>query len=171
MGSKSVQHKLSRVRPPRVHITTDVETGDAIELKELPFVVGVMGDFSGQPDERDLRDRKFTEINPGNFDKVLEAMRPRLQGLRVANKLQPENPKADNLSVNLTFKTMEDFEPQKVAEQVPALKDLLDLRGKLSNLKSSLQGNMKFEKLLQQAIDDTGKTDLLANEIGVKDQK
>ncbi len=168
MASKSIQQKLGRVRPPRVHITTDVETGDAIELKELPFVVGVMGDFSGQQDERDLRDRKFVEINPDNFDAVLEAMRPKLAGLRVANKLVPEGQKGPDLSVDLTFKKLEDFEPQNVAQQVPALKELLDLRTKLSNLKSSLQGNLKFEELLQQAIEDTEKRGRLAREIGIK---
>ena len=80
MAKQSTQHKLDRVRPPRVHVTYDVEVGDAIELKELPFVMGVLGDFTGQPTEPlpRLRDRKFVEVNPDNFDSVLEGMKPHL---------------------------------------------------------------------------------------------
>src|ERR1019366_9026619 len=116
--AKSLQQKLTRVRPPRVHITTDVETGDAIEMKELPFVVGVLGDFSGQPVEAlpGVRDRKFVEINPDNFDTVLESMKPHL-ALTVENKLQPEKADGGKLKLDLTFKSLDDFEPQRIAEQ------------------------------------------------------
>src|SRR6202142_4274755 len=126
MAKASTQHKLDRVRPPRVHVTYDVEVGDAIELKELPFVMGVLGDFTGQPTEPlpRLRDRKFVEVNPDNFDSVLEGMKPHLS-FAVENKLSDE-PDAANLKVNLNFKSMEDFEPENVARQVPALKQLLD---------------------------------------------
>lgn len=166
MPPKSLQHKLTRVRPPRVHITTDVETGAAIEMVELPFVVGVVGDFSGQPAVplASVRDRKFVEITPDNFDTVLKAMNPRLS-LTVQNKLVRDDPKAARLKVDLTFESLEDFEPHRIAEQVPALKQLVDLRTKLSNLKSSLQGNIKFEELLQEAVQNTEKRGQLATEI------
>src|SRR5712692_8941131 len=91
MARASTQHKLDRVRPPRVQVTYDVEIGDAIEMKELPFVMGVLGDFTGQPTEplARLRDRKFTEVNPDNFDSVLEGMKPHLS-FSVENKLSEE---------------------------------------------------------------------------------
>jgi type VI secretion system protein ImpB len=164
--AKSLQQKLTRVRPPRVHITTDVETGDAIEMKELPFVVGVLGDFSGQPVEAlpGVRDRKFVEINPDNFDTVLESMKPHL-ALAVENKLQPDKPDAGKLKLDLNFKSLEDFEPQRVAEQVPALKELLDLRTKLGNLKASFQGNPNFEEQLDEIVRSTEKRAQLAGEI------
>src|SRR5688572_24456282 len=109
MAKASTQHKLDRVRPPRVHITYDVEIGDAIELKELPFVLGVLGDFTGQPEQPlpRLRDRKFVEANPDNFDQVLEAMKPHLT-FSVENKLS-EDAEAPNLKVDLRFKNMDDF--------------------------------------------------------------
>ncbi|MCK7512008.1 MAG: type VI secretion system contractile sheath small subunit [Desulfobacterales bacterium] len=85
---ESLQHTLDRVRAPRVQITYDVEIGDSIEMKEIPFVVGVLGDFSGKPDEPlpKLKDRKFIEIDRDNFNKVLEGMKPRV-AYRVDNKL------------------------------------------------------------------------------------
>jgi len=115
MAKQSTQHKLDRVRPPRVHVTYDVEIGDAIELKELPFVMGVLGDFTGQPIDPlpRLRDRKFTEVNPDNFDSVLEGMKPHL-AFSVENKLS-EDSNAPQLKVDLHFKSMDDFEPENVA--------------------------------------------------------
>src|SRR3954451_14238868 len=135
MAKPSTQHKLDRVRPPRVQITYDVETGGAIELKELPFVVGVLGDFTGQPEQplAKLKERKFVEVNPDNFDSVLEGMKPHL-AFSVENKLS-DVPDAPNLKVNLQFTKMEDFEPQNVALQVTPLKELLDLRTRLSDLR------------------------------------
>src|SRR6202008_2922738 len=124
MAKPSTQHKLARVRPPRVQITYDVETGGAIEIKELPFVVGVLGDFTGQPEQplAKLKERKFVEVNPDNFDSVLEGMKPHLS-FAVENKLS-EEPDAPNLKVDLRFKNMEDFEPENVARQVKPLKEL-----------------------------------------------
>ncbi len=163
--AQSLQKKLTRVRPPRVHITTDVETGDAIEMKELPFVVGVLGDFSGQPSEPlpALRDRKFVEVNPDNFDTVLKSMKPRL-ALTVENKLT-SSPDGGKLKIDLAFEKLEDFEPQRVAENVPALKELLDLRTKLSDLKGTFQGNPTWEDELDRIIRDTEARGKLASEI------
>ena len=165
MARESTQHKLDRVRSPRVHITYDVETGGAIQLKELPFVVGVLGDFTGQPTEPlpRLKERKFVEVNPDNFDSVLEGMKPHL-AFSVENKLSDESD-APNLKINLNFKSMDDFEPENVARQVPPLKQLLDLRQRLSDLRGSLQGNDKLEELLLDAVGNTEKLDKLKGEI------
>jgi type VI secretion system protein ImpB len=165
MARESTQHKLDRVRSPRVHITYDVETGGAIELKELPFVVGVVGDFTGQPTEPlpKLKERKFIEVNPDNFDSVLEGMKPHLS-FSVENKLSDE-PDAPNLKIDLNFKSMDDFEPENVARQVKPLKELLDLRQRLADLRGSLQGNDKLEELLLEAVGNTEKLDKLKNEI------
>jgi type VI secretion system protein ImpB len=166
MARASTQHKLDRVRPPRVHVTYDVEIGDAIELKELPFVMGVLGDFTGQPETPlpRLRDRKFTEVNPDNFDSVLEGMKPHLS-FSVENKLS-EDSNAPNLKVDLHFKSLEDFEPEQVAKQVKPLRELLELRTKLSDLRGSLQGNDKLEELLLDAVGNTEKLSKLKGELG-----
>src|SRR5215510_15532907 len=166
MARESTQHKLDRVRSPRVHITYDVEVGGAIELKELPFVIGVLGDFTGQPEQPlpKLKERKFVEVNPDNFDSVLEGMKPHLS-FSVENKLS-EDPEAANLKVDLRFKSMEDFEPEKVARQVKPLKELLDLRTRLSDLRGSLQGNDKLEELLLDAVGDKNKLDKLKKALG-----
>jgi type VI secretion system protein ImpB len=170
MASKSTQHKLDRVRPPRVHVTYDVEVGDAIEMKELPFVMGVLGDFTGQPEQPlpRLRDRKFVEVNPDNFDSVLEGMKPHLS-FSVENKLA-EDSNAPNLKVDLHFKSMDDFEPEQVARQVKPLRELLELRTRLSDLRGSLQGNDKLEELLLDAVGNTEKLDKLRGEVGSKSE-
>lgn len=165
MARESAQHKLDRVRPPRVHITYDVEVGDAIEIKELPFVLGVLGDFTGMPEQAlpRLRDRKFVEIGPDNFDKVLAAMNPHL-AFQVENKLS-EDPDAGQLRVNLNFKSLEDFEPENVAKQVKPLKELLDLRTKLADLRGSLMGNDKLEEMLLGTVADADKLTKLRGEL------
>jgi type VI secretion system protein ImpB len=165
MGRDSTQHKLDKVRPPRVQITYDVQVGDAIELKELPFVMGVLGDFTGHPTDPlpKLKERKFVEIDPDNFDKVLEAMKPHLN-LSVKNMLSDE-PDAANLKLDLTFKSMDDFEPGNIAKQVPPLKELLDLRTRLSDLRGSLQGNEKLEEQLLDAVSSTEKLNKLKDEL------
>jgi type VI secretion system protein ImpB len=165
MARESTQHKLDRVRAPRVQITYDVEVGGAIELKELPFVVGVLGDFTGQPEQPlpKLKDRKFVEINPDNFDTVLEGMKPHLN-FSVENKLSDESD-APNLKVDLHFKSMDDFEPENVARQIKPLKELLDLRTRLSDLRGSLQGNDKLEEALLEAVGNTEKLDQLKKEM------
>jgi type VI secretion system protein ImpB len=171
MARQSAQHKLDRVRPPRVQITYDIEVGGAIEVKELPFVAGVLGDFTGQPEQPlpRLKDRKFVEVNPDNFDSVLEGMKPHLS-YAVENKLS-EDPNAPQLKVDLRFRKMEDFEPANVAKQVKPLKELLDLRTKLSDLRGSLQGNDKLEELLLDAVGNTEKLKKLKGEIGDGEKK
>ncbi len=168
MARESTQQQLGRVRPPRVHITYDVETGGAIEMKELPFVMGVLGDFSGQPSEplARLKDRKFVEVTPDNFDDVLASMKPHL-AFTVENKLS-EDPDAGKLGVDLNFRSLDDFSPDAVAKQVPALKELLDLRTKLADLRGSLQGNDKLDEILQATIADADKMAKLKAEIGTE---
>ena len=165
MAKDSTQHKLDRVRPPRVQITYDVEVGDAIEIKELPFVMGVLGDFTGQPTEplAKLKDRKFVEVTPDNFDTVIENMKPHL-AFSVDNKLSDEAD-AGQLKVDLNFKSLQDFEPEQVARQVKPLRELLELRTRLSDLRGSLQGNDKLEELLQDAITNTEKLGKLKEEV------
>jgi type VI secretion system protein ImpB len=169
MARQSTQHKIDRVRPPRVQITYDVEVGDAIEIKELPFVMGVMGDFTGQPTEplARLKDRKFVEVNPDNFDSVLANMKPHL-AFSVENKLS-EDPYAGNLKVNLDFKSMDDFSPENVARQVGPLRELLELRDRLRDLRGNMQGNDKLEELLREAVTDKDKLAKLRTEMGVKE--
>ena len=167
MARESTQHKLDRVRSPRVQITYDVEIGDAIELKELPFVLGVLGDFTGQPEEplARLKDRKFIEVNPDNFDQVLESMKPHL-AFSVENKLS-EDPNAGNLKVDLHFKTLDDFAPENVARQVKPLRELLELRSRMQDLRGNLQGNDKLEELLRSTVGDKDKMEQLRKEMGM----
>jgi type VI secretion system protein ImpB len=169
MARQSTQHKLDRVRAPRVQLTYDVEVGDAIEVKELPFVMGVLGDFTGQPVDPlpRLKDRKFVEINPDNFDTVLESMKPHL-AYSVENKLS-EDPNAGNIKVDLHFKSLDDFSPDNVARQVKPLRELLELRDRLSDLRGSMQGNDKLEEMLRDAVTDKDKLAKLRTELGLKE--
>lgn len=162
---ESVHGKLNRVRKPRVHITYEVETEGAQVVKELPFVVGVMGDFSGNPTEalKPLKDRKFVNIDRDNFDDVLSRSAPRL-AFRVDNKLTNEN---SQLAVELNFKNMDDFSPAKIAEQVGPLKELLEMRQRLSQLLNKMEGNDKLEQLLSDVLGSTEKAAALAKEMGV----
>jgi type VI secretion system protein ImpB len=143
-----------------------VEVGGAIEIKELPFVMGVLGDFTGSPTEPlpKLKDRKFVEIDPDNFDTVLAAMKPHL-AFAVDNKLS-DDPNAGQLRVDLNFKSMDDFEPANIVKQVPPLKELLDLRTRLGDLRGSLQGNDKLEESLLNAVSNTELMEKLKGEMG-----
>jgi type VI secretion system protein ImpB len=167
MAKQSTQHKLDRVRPPRVQITYDVEVGGAIEMKELPFVMGVLGDFTGQPTEplARVKDRKFVDVNPDNFDSVLANMKPHLN-YSVENKLS-EDPDAPKLRVDLNFKSMDDFSPENVARQVGPLRELLELRDRLADLRGSMQGNDKLEELLRESVSDKDKLAKLRGEMGM----
>ncbi|MDT8272875.1 MAG: type VI secretion system contractile sheath small subunit [Desulfomonilia bacterium] len=166
---ESLQHTLDRVRAPRVQITYDVEIGDAIETKEIPFVVGVLGDFSGNPDQPlpKLKDRKFVEIDRDNFNKVLEGMKPRL-AYRVDNKLTDDDTK---LAVELRFRSLDDFHPERVAQQVEPVRKLVETRKKLSDLLGKLDGNDKLEELLQDVISSTESIEKLVKETGVEQTK
>jgi type VI secretion system protein ImpB len=163
--AESVHKKLGRVRAPRVNITYDVETGGAIEMKELPFVMGVLGDFTGHAEEgrARLKDRSFVEVNPDNFDEVLARMKPHLT-LSVENMLS-EDPEAGKLGVDLHFKSMDDFSPERVAQQVPALQKLLDLRSQLADLRGSLQTNEALEEILQESVGDEDRLSKLKTEL------
>ncbi len=169
MGSESGQKKVGRVNRPRVHIIYEVETGGAPEKIELPFVVGVMSDLSGMPKEAlpNLKDRKFTNISHENFNDVLAKAAPRLS-YRVDNKLTDDGSK---MNVELNFKKFEDFEPAKVAEQVPALKELMDMRHKLAQLKANLSGNDKLESMLNDIISNTQQASALAQALDTEAPK
>lgn len=171
MARESTQKKLERVRPPRVQVSYDLEIGDAIELKELPFVMGVLADLSGQPKEAlpRLKDRRFVEITPDNFDGVLDSMKPHL-AFSVENKLSDDR-EAGQLKIDLNFKSMEDFEPENVAKQVKPLRELLELRTRLSDLRGSLQTNEKLDELLLDAVSNTDKLNKLKGELGMESTK
>ncbi|HRH43027.1 MAG TPA: type VI secretion system contractile sheath small subunit [Pyrinomonadaceae bacterium] len=162
---ESLQHKLERVRPPRVNITYDVEVGGAIELKELPFVVGVLGDFVGKPEEPlpVLKNRKFVEIDPDNFNQVMAGMKPRL-AYSVDNKLQDDGSK---VGVELKFNSIEDFEPDNIVQQVEPLRKLVEARQKLSDLRSKMDGNDKLESMLEDIINNTDKQKQLSDTLGL----
>ena len=157
MAKESTQKKLERVRPPRVQISYDVETGGAIEMKELPFVMGILGDFTGQPVEplAKLKERKFVDITLDNFDEVLSSMKPHLT-LGVENKLS-DDPNAGKLAVDLKFESLDDFSPDAVARQIKPLKELLDLRTKLADLRGALGTNEKLDSVLADTLGDEEK--------------
>ena len=150
---ESVQKRLQKIRPPRVQLTYDVEVGDAIEVKELPFVVGVLGDFAGQSKQEQgkVRDRKFVNIDMDNFDDVMEGMAPRA-AFRVKNRLTSDG---GELGVDLEFKRFEDFRPESVVQQVEPLRKLQEARSKLADLRNKLAGNEKLEDLLNDVLAST----------------
>ena len=164
--SESLQHKLDRVRRPRVQITYDVETNGAMQKIELPFVVGVLADLSGKPKEalRPMKDRKVVAIDRDNFNDVLAKATPRV-AMKVDNKLTGEDTK---LAVELNFKHLDDFEPARVDEQVPALRELLEMRQKLTQLLSKMEGNDKLEALLADVLSNTEKAQALAKQLGIE---
>jgi type VI secretion system protein ImpB len=173
----SVHDKLNRVRKPRVHITYEVDTGDATEKKELPFLMGVVGDFTGTPLVRnangevtsapmkDLRDRRFNDINRDNFDKVLSSMTPGVQ-LEVENTLKGEG----KMKVNLAFQSMKDFDPAQVAQQIPALKKLLEVREQLNELKTKVDVSTKLESTLEEVLKNADNVKAMASELGLNDE-
>jgi len=168
MPRESLQHKLDRVRPPRVHITYDVEIGDAIVMKELPFVVGVLADLAGKPDEPllPLRDRKFVDIDRDNFNEVLKGAKPRL-AFRVDNKLTDDDTK---LGVELRFTNMDDFEPERIVQQVEPLRKLLEIRRELKGLLAKTDGNDRLNEQLQEIISNTELLQRLRQEAGLGTQ-
>ena len=171
MAKESVHKKLERVRPPRVNITYEVETGGAIEVKELPFVMGVLGDFVGQPTEElpKLKDRQFVEVSLDNFDDVLGSMRPHL-AFTVDNKLS-DDPNAGKIGVDLTFESLDDFSPDRVSQRVDPLRKLLELRGQLSDLRGKIQSNERLDDILQATLADDEKRKKLKAELDAEGAK
>lgn len=152
--NESVQKRLQKIRPPRVQMTYDVEIGDAIENKELPFVMGVVGDFGGnsEVEQKRLKERKFVNIDRDNFDEVLKGVEPRAT-FRVANEVSGEG----QFGVDLKFKAMSDFRPEAIVQQVEPLRQLLEARNKLADLRNKLAGNDKLEDLLNDVLSSTEK--------------
>jgi type VI secretion system protein ImpB len=163
--AESIHEKLKRVRKPRVHITYEVETEGAEILRELPFVVGIMGDFSGDPTEplRPLAERKFIQIDRDNFNEVMARMTPGLN-IRVDNKLADDG---SQMAVALKFNSIEDFEPGRVADQVPALRSLLETRNKLRDLMSKVDRSEQLESLLEQILKNENELKSLSGELGL----
>jgi len=168
----SIQEKLQRVRKPRVHIKYEVETEGAMVEKELPFVVGVMGDFSGDPtkDLGSLSDRRFIQIDRDNFDEVMRRMAPGLK-FRVDNKLSEGEGEGDQIAVNLEFNSMDDFEPASVVRQVEPLRRLQEKRDKLRDLLAKADGSEELEGLLERVLQNDEELKALAAELGVEGGK
>jgi type VI secretion system protein ImpB len=167
--SASIHDKLNRVRKPRVHITYEVETEGAQIERELPFVVGVMGDFSGDPTQplRPMAARKFIQIDRDNFNDVMARMTPGVK-MKVDNKLADDG---TQMSVELKLNSMEDFEPAKVAEQVPALKALMETRNKLRDLMSKVDRSEELENLLEQVLKNEEELKSLSSQLGLGKQE
>jgi type VI secretion system protein ImpB len=152
MARESVHAKLERVRPPRIHVTYDVEIGGAMEKKELPLVVGILADMSGKPEEAipPLKKRKFVEIDRDNFNDVLAASAPRI-AFQVDSRLAEDS----KLNVELKFRDIEDFEPVNVLKQVEPLRKLFEARQRLADLITKLDGNDDLDRLLQEVVINT----------------
>lgn len=167
--SDSIHDKLKRVRKPRVHITYDLETNGAVVNKEIPFVMGVMGDYSGDNTEgkKALKDRKFSQIDRDNFNDVLDKVNPKLN-MKVENTLAGDG---SEMSVNLDFRNMEDFEPQKIVDQVEPLKKLMDTRNKLRDLLTKADRSEKLEEILESVLSNTEALNSLKSELGVDDEE
>lgn len=152
---ENTQHKLDRVRPPRVQITYDVEIGDAIQKKELPLVAGILADLSGKRDPDKplpaLKKRKFVEIDRDNFNGVMKSIAPRL-AFSVPNKLSDEDVQ---VGVALNFSSLDDFNPVAVLKQVEPLRKLFEARQRLSDLATKLDGNDELDRLLRDVMANT----------------
>ena len=166
MPKESLQKKIGRVRPPRVQITYDVQVGDAIEKKELPFVVGVLADLSGMPEKAlpPIAKRKFVAIDRDNVNDVMKKIGPRL-AFKVQNRLSEDDTR---LNVELRFESMDDFQPARIAQQITPLRKLLDLHNSLANIRSSLIGNEKLDTLLQEVVQNQELLRQAGSEAGIK---
>ena len=165
----SVQKRLQRVRPPRVQLTYDVEVGDALEQKELPFVVGVVGDFAGQSRQPQTKvcDRKFVSLDLDNFDDVMAAVAPRA-AFRVNNRLSDAG---GELAVDLTFEAFEDFRPEAVVSKVEPLQKLMEARSRLADLRTKLAGNDRLEDLLGEVLQNTDQLAAMGRRQAANDQE
>ena len=166
--AESIHDKLKRVRKPRVHITYDVETNGAVQEKEIPFVMGVMGDYSGDNTEnkKALKDRKFSQIDRDNFNEVMNNVSPQLD-LKVDNTLESDG---SQMSVALDFKSMEDFEPQNIVEKVDPLKKLMETRNKLRDLLTKADRSDDLEALLEEVLSSTDALAKLKGELGTDEE-
>ncbi len=162
--AESFQQRRKRQRPTRVNLVYEVETGGAMVKRELPFIMGVMSDLSGDGADQlpDIPDRQFVEIKPDNFDKVLKGMKPSLT-YAVDNKLDPDS--EDKIGVELKFESFDDFTPERVAEQVEPLKKLMEKRQDLQDLKGKLATNRNLNKAIQEALGDEGSKEQLKSEL------
>lgn len=162
--SESVQKKLGRIRPPRVQITYDVETGGAIEKKELPLVVGIMSDLAGKPDGPvvPVKNRKFVEIDRDNFNDVLASIGPRL-AFQVPTRLKDDDSK---LNVELRFRKIDDFRPESIVQQVEPLRKLFEARQRLNDLIGKLDGNDDLDALLQDVASNTESQQKIKDAVG-----
>lgn len=165
----SIHNKLNKVRKPRVHITYDVETEGALAEKELPFVVGVMGDFSGDSVEplKPLKERRFIQVDRDNFDDVMQRMTPGLQ-YRVNNTLTDDD---SEIAVDLKFNSMDDFEPAAIVNQVEPLKELLDTRNKLRDLMTKVDRSEELEDILEKVLNNSDSMSELAKQLKVEGDK
>jgi len=165
--SESMQDKLGRVRKPRVHITYDLETNGAVVEKEIPFVMGVMGDYSGDNAEgkKALKDRKFAQVDRDNFNEMMSKINPQVN-MKVDNTLEGDG---SEMSVNLSFNNMEDFEPQKLIEQVEPLRKLMETRSKLRDLLSKADRSEDLENVLEEVLSNTDKLASLSSELGIEE--
>ena len=162
--SESTQKKLLRIRPPRVQITYDVETGGAIEKKELPLVVGIMADLAGKQDtpQVPVKSRKFVEIDRDNFNDVMASIAPRL-AFQVNNKLKDDDSK---LNVELRFRKVDDLRPEAVVQQIEPLRKLFEARQRLNDLLAKLDGNDDLDALLQDVAANTESQQKIKGEVG-----
>ncbi len=165
---ESVQKKLQRIRPPRVQLTYDVEVGDGKEIKELPFVVGVMGDFSAasEVEKTKLKDKKFINVDLENIDEVMESLAPRAS-FQVENTISEEG---GRIGVDLTFKSMDDFRPENVVKQVDPLRKLVEAREKLTDLRNKISDSEKLEDLLDDVLRNTEQVRQLSKEAGAENE-
>ncbi len=165
----SIHDKLKRVRKPRVHITYDVETNGAIQEKELPFVMGVMGDYSGDNTEnkKALKDRKFSQIDRDNFNEVMNNIAPQIN-MKVDNTLEGDD---SEMSVNLDFRNLEDFEPQNIVGKVDPLKKLMETRNKLRDLLTKADRSEDLENLLEEVLSSTDALATLQGELGTDEEE
>lgn len=162
--SDSIHDKLKRVRKPRVHITYDLETNGAVVEKEIPFVMGVMGDYSGDnlDSKKPLKERKFSQIDRDNFNDIMGKVNPQLK-MKVQNALENDG---SEMSVNLDFKSMEDFEPHKIVEQVEPLRKLMETRNKLRDLLTKADRSEDLEAILEDVLSNTNALSALSSELG-----
>lgn len=166
--SESIHDKLKRVRKPRVHITYDVETNGAVQEKEIPFVMGIMGDYSGDNTEnkKALKDRKFSQIDRDNFNEVMNNVSPQLS-MKVENTLEGDG---SEMSVDLNFRNMEDFEPHKIVDKVDPLKKLMETRNKLRDLLTKADRSDELESLLEEVLSSTDALAALQGELGTDEE-